>query len=226
MLTLKHIGAAVITSAFVTAIAIDTADARRGGGGGGARAGGFSGGGAMRAGGLGGGGVLRAGGGARFAHVSNPIARPGLGNRPGVDWGRPGRPGWGNNWGGGYWPGYGVGWGAAAVGAGLAYASSNYYCDPYYASNGYCNTGSYAYGSAYGSYAPPTYGANYGSIVPTSGGYANGSFASAGIPTYRASYVVTSPDAIAIAECARRFRSYDPESQTYLSYSGQRVSCP
>ena len=220
MLTLKHIGAAVIASAFVTAIAIDTADARRGGGGGGARAGG-----------VGGGGAMRAGGGARFAHVSNPIARPGLGNRP--DFGRPGRPGvgwgrpgWGNGWAGGYGPGYGVGWGAAAVGAGLAYASSNYDCDPYYASNGYCNNGPYAYGSAYGSYAPPTYGANYGSIVPTPGGYANGSFASAGIPTYRASYVVTSPDAIAIAECARRFRSYDPESQTYLSYSGQRVSCP
>ncbi len=137
-----------------------------------------------------------------------------------------GRPGWGNNWAGGYWPGYGVGLGAAAVGAGLAYASSNYYCDPNYASNGYCNAGSYAYGSAYGSYAPPTYGANYGSIVPASGGYANGSFASAGIPTYRASYAVTPPDAIAIVECARRFRSYDPESQTYLSNSGQRISCP
>jgi BA14K-like protein len=205
MLTLKQIGAAMIASAFVTAIAIDTADARRGGGGGGA---------------------IRAGGGARFAHVSNPIARPGLGNRPGVGWGR---PGWGNNWAGGYWPGYGVGLGAAAVGAGLAYASSNSYCDPYSASNGYCNAGPYAYGSAYGSYAPPTYGANYGSIVPASGGYggyANGSFASAGIPTSRASYAVTSPDAIAIVECARRFRSYDPESQTYLSYSGQRVSCP
>ncbi len=212
MLTLKHIGAAVIASAFVTAIAIDTADARRGGGGGGARASG-----------VGGGGAVRAGGGARFAHVSNPIARPGLGNRPGVGWGR---PGWGNNWAGGYWPGYGVGLGAAAVGAGLAYASSNYYCDPNYASNGYCNAGSYAYGSAYGSYAPPTYGANYGSIVPASGGYANGSFASAGIPTYRASYAVTPPDAIAIVECARRFRSYDPESQTYLSNSGQRISCP
>ena len=216
MLTLKHIGAAVIASAFVTAIAIDTADARRGGGGGGARAGG-----------VGGGGAVRASGGARFAHVSNPIARPGLGNRPSVGWGR---PGWGNNWAGGYWPGYGVGLGAAAVGAGLAYASSNSYCDPYYASNGYCNAGPYAYGSAYEPYAPPTYGANYGSIVPASGGYAggyaNGSFASSGIPTNRASFAMTPPDAIAISECARHFRSYDPESQTYLSYSGQRVSCP
>jgi BA14K-like protein len=214
MLTLKHIGAALIASAFVTAIAIDTADARRGGGG--ARAGSSS-----------GGGVVRAGGGARAAHVSNSIARPGLGNRPGIGWGR---PGWGNNWAGGYWPGYGVGLGAAAVGAGLAYASSNYYCDPYSASTGYCSAGSYAYGSAYGPYAPPTYGANYGSIVPASGGYsggyANGSFASAGIPAYRASYAVTPPDAIAIAECARRFRSYDPESQTYLSNSGQRIPCP
>jgi BA14K-like protein len=214
MLTLNHIGAALVASALVTAIATDTADARRGGGGPGARAGGS-----------GTGGVVRAGGGARFAHVSNPITRPGLGNRPGVGWGR---PGWDNNWAGGYWPG-GVGWGAAAVGAGLAYASSNYYCDAYSASNGYCSAGPYAYGSAYGSYAPPTYGANYGSIVPASGGYggyANGSFASAGIPTYRPSYAVTLPDAVAIAECARRFRSYDPASQTYLAYNGQRIQCP
>jgi BA14K-like protein len=212
MPTLKQVGAALIASAFVTAIAIDAADARRGGGAGGARAGSVS-----------GGGVVRAGGGARVAHISNPIARPGLGNRPGVGWGR---PGWGNKWAGGYWPGYGAGWGAAAVGAGLAYASSNDYCDPYSASTGYCNAGSYAYGSAYGSYAPPTYGANYGSIVPASRGYANGSFASAGIPTSRASYAVAPPDAIAIAECARRFRSYDPESQTYLSNGGQRIPCP
>lgn len=178
MLTLKHIGAAVIASVFVTAVAMDTADAaRRGGGGGGARAGSFGGGGGMRAGGAG----VRAAGGAQRAHVSNPIARPGLGNRPGgPDFGRPGRPGrpgGGDNWGGGYWPGYGVGWGAAAVGAGLAASS---YCDPYYGCDG--------------SYAP-AYGATYGTSD-------------------------------AIAECARRFRSYDPASQTYLAYNGQRIQCP
>lgn len=135
MLTLKHVGYALLAALFVTAIAVDAADAR--GGGGGARGGG------MRAGGL--------GGGSRVAHIggprpSHPIAgRPGGPGGPGrPDWGRPGRPGWGGgsgNWGGGnwggYWPGYGVGIGLGALGAGLAYSN---WCDPYY------NNGCYDYG--------------------------------------------------------------------------------
>jgi hypothetical protein len=212
MLTLRHIGAAVIASVIATALVADAADARRGGGGGGgARAGGLGGGGGMRAGGLGGGGALRGAsfnrGGAiagnRMAIAGRPdIGRPGRpdvglpgrpGNRPDIGLpGRPGnRPGWGGGWGGDNWPGYGWGWGAAAAGAGLAYAASSDYCDPYYSSYGYCNYG-------YGSYAPA-----YGTAAATYGASSD-----------------------AIADCARRFRSYDPASQTYLSYGGQRVSCP
>jgi hypothetical protein len=207
MLTIKHIGAAAIATVIATAMVVDIADARRGAGGAGARAG-------------------NPGGGARvanagsFARVSNPVRRADFG-RPGY---RPGRD-WGGGWGG---PGYGWGWnaaaaGAAAVGAGLAYASSGY-CDPSYAPcNGpYASYGSYAY-------APPTYGANYGSIVPASssyGSYANGSFGSLGVTrptTYEIGYAAA-PEAI--ADCARRFRSYDPASLTYLAYNGQRVPCP
>jgi hypothetical protein len=210
MLRLKHVGAAAIATVIATAMVIDTADARRGGGGGGG----------ARAGGLGGGArVANAGSRAR---VSNPIRRTDLG-RPG----RPGfRPGWG--WGGG-WNAPGWGWGAAAAGAaavgtGLAYASPGY-CDPNY---GPCNAGPYANYEAYG-YAPPTYGANYGSIVPSStsyGSYANGTLGSLGVSrpvTYSIGYAAA-PDAI--ADCARRFRSYDPASLTYLGYNGQRVPCP
>ena len=127
MLALRHIGAAAIAVAFVLATAaIDSADARRGGGGGGGMrgGGGFGGGGGMRGGGGFGGGGMRAGsiGGGGFAgraYPSHPIARPGVGNRPG--WGntpgiRPpnwaGRPGYRPGYGYGYRPGYG--WGAAA----------------------------------------------------------------------------------------------------------------
>jgi BA14K-like protein len=205
MLGLKHIGAAAIAAVIATAMVIDTADARRGGGGAGAGA---------RAGGVGGGArVANAG---ALARVSHPITgRPGIGR-----FGRVGR-GWGWGWVGGGWGTAALG--AAAVGTGLAYASSSY-CDPYYAPcNGpYASYGSYAY-------APPTYGANYGSIVPASpsyGSYANGTFGSLGVSrptTYEFTYAAA-PDAI--ADCARRFRSYDPASQTYLSYSGQRVPCP
>src|SRR5882757_3238677 len=115
MVTLKHIAAGVVASVFVIAITVDSADARRGGGGAG---GGF------------------ANAGSRRAHVSQPIARPGLGNRPGNG------PGWGNNRPGAGNPGWGrpgYGWGAAAVGAGLAYSSS--YNDGYY--GGYYNDASY-----------------------------------------------------------------------------------
>jgi hypothetical protein len=206
MLILKHIGAAVIAAVIATAMVVDKADARRGGGGGG---------GGARAGSLGGGArVANAG---SLARVSRPIAgRPGIGRL-----GRPG-PGWGGGWGWGA-----AAAGAAAVGTGLAYASSTY-CDPYYASYGYCGYGAYANYGSY-AYAPPTYGANYGSIVPASssyGSYANGTFGSLGVTrptTYEVTYAAA-PDAI--ADCARRFRSYDPASQTYLSYGGQRVPCP
>jgi BA14K-like protein len=208
MLRLKHIGAAAIATVIATAIVVDTADARRGGGGG------------ARASSLGGG--ARAANAGSVARAANPIRRADIG-RPG----RPGfRPGWG--WGGG-WNGPGWGWGAAAAGAaavgtGLAYAGPND-CDPYYAPcNGpYANYGSYTY-------APPTYGANYGAIVPASpsyGSYANGTFGALGATratTYADSYAAAPPEAI--AHCARRFRSYDPASQTYLAYNGQRVPCP
>jgi hypothetical protein len=33
-------------------------------------------------------------------------------------------------------------------------------------------------------------------------------------------------DADLIAECARRFRTYDPASQTYIKSKGVRASCP
>jgi hypothetical protein len=169
MSAFKLIGSVVLATVFTLALAIDAADARRGGGGGR----GFSGGG-MRAGGFSGGRAGFAGGGR--AHVSRPIARPPIANRPGF--GGPGygnRPGYGPGW--GYRPGYG--WGAAAVGAGLAAsAASGYYGSGYY-DDGYTGYDAGAYGAS-------------------------------------------DP----IAECARRFKTYDPASQTYIVRKGVRASCP
>lgn len=175
MPTFRQISLVCVAAAFVTALAIDAADARRGGGG--MRAGG----GGMRAGNFGGAG--RAGMGNR-AHVSHPIARPGRpgdgpgwGNRPGYGPGWGNRPGYGPGW--GYRPGYGWGAAAAAVGAGLAYSTY----DPYYGGYGYSDYGYYNQG-AYASPSDP------------------------------------------IAECARRFKTYDPASQTYVVRKGVRASCP
>jgi BA14K-like protein len=174
MRTITNIGSVAIAAVFVLALAIDTADARggRGGGGGGMRGGG----GAMRSGGFSGAGRAGMASGPRGPHVSQPIARPGPGNRPGgPNWAN--RPGYNPGW--GYRPGYG--WGAAAaVGAGLAYGSSYY-------------------GSGYGYYDEP-------------------------YPAY--SYEAGGSDGDAIAECARRFKTYDPASQTYIKRKGVRASCP
>jgi hypothetical protein len=168
MLTLKHISAAVLAAALASAIVVDTADARRGGGGG-MRSGGFGGGGGFRGGGMRvggfGGGALRTAGFNRGGFAGNRFANASFGRR--ADFGRPGwggGGGWGGRWAGGGWGGRWAGgrwgwgggwggnnwgWGAAALGVGLAYASSTY-CDPYYDYYGNCG---YGYGS-YGSYAP------------------------------------------------------------------------
>jgi BA14K-like protein len=45
---------------------------------------------------------------------------------------------------------------------------------------------------------------------------------------YDNSYVVVAPDRDddAVAYCSRRFRSYDPDTGTYLGYDGLRHPCP
>jgi len=213
MLTRKHFCAAAIASVIATAMVIDTADARRGGGGGvGARAGGPGGGGGMRAGGSGalrgasfnrGGAIAgnRVGNAGSFARVSNPIAgRPdiGLPGRPGnrPDIGLPGRPGNRPGWDGGW---AGGGWGG------------NYW--PGYGWGAAAVGAGLAYGAAT-NYCDPNYDPYCNSGYGSYGSYA---------PAYAAPYGTSSD---AIEDCAQRFRSYDRASQTYLSYSGQRVSCP
>ena len=151
----------------------------------------------MRAGGFAGGGG---------AHVSRPIARPGGGIGPGGgNWAnRPGGPG-GGNWAGrpinrpgypGYRPGYG--WGAAAA------------------------AGAIGAGLAYGSYGGG-YGGYYEEPAYT---YPSYSYEQA-TPSYQYE-VAAQPesDGDLIAECARRFKTYDVASQTYVKSKGVRASCP
>jgi hypothetical protein len=65
-----------------------------------------------------------------------------------------------------------------------------------------------------GYYGNPGYGASAGPAYDTSGGDAyilHGQYMS---------------EDDAVAYCAQNFRSYDPDSRTFLAYSGERVSCP
>ena len=63
-------------------------------------------------------------------------------------------------------------------------------------------------GLAYGAY-DPYYGYDYG--YDDEGAYAPEPVVGQGDP---------------IAECARRFKTYDPASQTYIVRKGVRASCP
>ena len=94
--------------------------------------------------------------------------------------------------------GYGR-WGGWRPGLGLA-AGAAVGTAAYYGSGGYYG------GSGYGAYASAAYDTS------DSNAY-----------LLRGSYISESD---AIAYCAQTFRSYDSASQTFMSYSGQRVSCP
>ncbi|KQQ13349.1 hypothetical protein ASF53_12170 [Methylobacterium sp. Leaf123] len=179
------------------------------GGGAGIGGGGFRGGGAgLAGGGFRGGGVGLAGGGFRGG---------GLAGRPGFGVGRPGygvagvRPGFGNRgWYGGnrwrnagfYRRGYGYGGLGLGlgVGAGLGLAAGGLYGSSY----GYPGYGYGGYGYDDGYYAPAGY---YGTETVTTG-------------------VAPGGDEDLVAECARRFKTYDPQTQTYAVRRGVRRSCP
>ena len=71
------------------------------------------------------------------------------------------------------------------------------------------------------------YGGYYGGYYGDSGygAYASAGYDATGGDTYilHGNFMSESD---AVAYCARNFRSYDIESQTFMAYSGQRVSCP
>jgi hypothetical protein len=88
---------------------------------------------------------------------------------------------------------------------------------------GVLGSNGYSYrGPAYDNY-PETYADNYayGTYAPN---YAN-NYVDNYAYRYRDNYLGdTGGEAIGV--CARRFRSYDPASQTYLGRDGRRHSCP
>jgi hypothetical protein len=174
--------------------------------GGGFAGGGFRGGGAGLAGGgfRGGGAGLGAGGFAGRPGYGG--VRPGFGNGvAGVGAGF-GNRGWygGNRWrnAGYYRRGYGYGGLGLGlgVGAGLGLAAGGLYGGGY----GYPGYGYGGYGYDDGYYAPAGY---YGTETVTTGVAAGG-------------------DEDLVAECARRFKTYDPQTQTYAVRRGVRRSCP
>ena len=78
--------------------------------------------------------------------------------------------------------------------------------------------GAYGYGYPdYGySYDDGYYGTEYGPATY----YAPAGYAPA------TETVTTGGDEAAIAACAQRFRTYDPQTQTYIARPGVRRSCP
>lgn len=135
-------------------------------------------------------------------------------------------------------------------GAAPYYGAGSY--GPDYCGAGYCG-GAYGPGScgAVAPYAPPTY---YGPTAYAAGAYAYGSCGGCRSVEIVQQTAVAAPIAPvgcspcapggvvapyspyaggygydrggAFAACAARFRSFDPSSGTYLSYSGVRLLCP
>jgi len=136
------------------------------------------------------------------------VGRVGIGyGRAGIGYGRAAlayRDGW-NRY---YRPGLGLAAGAT-LGTAAAYYGSGYYDIGYYGS-GYYGDSDYYGNSGYDAYASAAasaaYDASGGDIYILHGNYVS--------------------EADAVAYCAQHFRSYDVESRTFLSYSGERVSCP
>jgi len=90
----------------------------------------------------------------------------------------------------------------AAVGAGAYYGAGSYYAAGAYPGARSAFYASGGYSSGYNAFAS----ADYDDTYMLRGAYISG--------------------ADAVRYCAQTFRSYDRGSQTFLAYSGQRVSCP
>lgn len=93
----------------------------------------------------------------------------------------------------------------------------------------------YGYGPRYGyGYRGGYYRGGRGAAVGAGvaagilgGALAAGALAAPAYPAYPApAPVYVAPDADAIAYCSRRFRSYDPETGTYIGSGGVVRSCP
>ena len=126
----------------------------------------------------------------------------------------------------------------AVVGTGAYYGAGSYYGSnaPYYGTGGiwcrrerrmerrairrgyYGNSGYYP-----GGYAGSA-GYSYASgAAPGGFGFASSAYGAGDAYILRGAYI---NEADALAYCAQTFRSYDSASRTFLSRSGQRVSCP
>jgi len=112
----------------------------------------------------------------------------------------------------------------ALVGGAIAAATS-----PFWWGNGYGYYPGYTYPRSYGYYGDYAYNPGigwwgWGSNGPYGGGgtysWNNGSYG------YAPGYVTPNSGVRDDAYCARRYRSYDPASGTYLGYDGVRHACP
>lgn len=136
------------------------------------------------------------GGGMRGPHISKPIARPGGGG----NWAN--RPGGGGNWAGR--PGYRPGWNNPGYRPGYGWGAA-------------AAAGAIGAGIAYGAYGSGYYGSGYYDEPAYS--YPSYTYEAAAAPEVEG-------ESDAIAECARRFKTYDAASQTYVQSKGVRASCP
>ena len=182
----------------------------------------------FRGGGLGGGGIRPGGGAIGGGFAGRPGGGVGIGGggfagRPGFGGVRPSFGGVRPGFGGGY-AGVRPGFGHHGWHGGNRWRNAGYYRRGY----GYGGIGlglglGLAAGSLYGAYGYPGYGYGYDSGYYAQPGY----YAPAGYyGTETVTVGATQGDEDLVAECARRFKTYDPQTQTYIAKRGVRRSCP
>jgi len=85
------------------------------------------------------------------------------------------------------------------------------------------------YGNGWGGYRPG-YGWGAAAAVVGAGAaysaYSDPYYGYYGSPGYYEEGATQVAESDPVAECARRFRTYDPASQTYIKRKGVRASCP
>ncbi len=117
----------------------------------------------------------------------------------------------------GWGPAAGIGLAAGAlIGGAVAAATTPWYGPGYYGD--YVYVGNAQDPWAYSAVDPYYYGGvglSYGDVAPTYGT----------TPRYNA-YAYSEAPADQVGYCARRYRSYDPSSGTYLGNDGIRHACP
>ena len=129
---------------------------------------------------------------------------------------------WGGGWRGG-WGGWRGGWGYYGAGIAAGAIVGGLLAAPYYY-GGYSPYYYTGYAPYYGGGYAPYYGGGY--YVDRGGYYGDGGYAGGYRGGYAGGYAGGYGGGGGVEYCMRRYRTYDPQSGTFMGNDGRRHPCP